>query len=107
MLGVAPPCSTAFGKHVRLATPLAAPGGLHMVARLRQDLDEAAAVHACRARELAVSPLRAYFAGTPRMSGLVIGFAATPPALAADVARRFEAALNATTNHSASGVAVA
>ena len=78
-----------------------------MVARLRQDLDEAAAVRACRARDLAVSPLRAYFAGPPRMSGLVIGFAATPPALAADVARRLEAALTAITNHSASGVAVA
>ena len=98
---------TAFGKHVRLATPLAAPGGLHMVARLRQDLDEAAAVHACRARDLAVSPLRAYYAGTPRMSGLVVGFAATPPALAADVARRLEAALNSVVTPSVSGVAIA
>ena len=97
----------AFARHVRLATAVAAPGGLHMVARLRQDLDEAAAVQACRARELAVSPLRAYFAGTPRMNGLVVGFAATPPALAADVARRFEAALSTVVTPSGSGVAVA
>ena len=31
-----------------------APGGLHMVARLPDGMDEAAAVRACRARELAV-----------------------------------------------------
>jgi GntR family transcriptional regulator/MocR family aminotransferase len=83
----------AMGRSVRHAIPLAAPGGLHMVARLVDGVDEAAAVRACRARELAVSPLRAYYAGAPRMSGLVIGFAATPVAMASDVARRFEAAL--------------
>ncbi len=38
----------------------------------------AAVVRACAARDLAVAPLRAYYAGTPRMNGLVIGFAATP-----------------------------
>ncbi|MFL5289503.1 MAG: PLP-dependent aminotransferase family protein [Rhodopila sp.] len=97
----------AMEKHVQLASPLAAPGGLHMVVRLRQDLDEAAAVRACRARDLAVSPLRAYYAGTPRMSGLVLGFAATPPALAADAARRLEAALTSVVRRPASGVAVA
>jgi GntR family transcriptional regulator/MocR family aminotransferase len=80
---------------VRHATPLAAPGGLHMVAQLPDDMDEAAAVRACRARELAVSPLRAYYPGPPRMTGLVIGFAATPTAMASEVARRLEAALSA------------
>jgi GntR family transcriptional regulator / MocR family aminotransferase len=83
----------AMTRVVRHASPLAAPGGLHMVARLPDGLDEAAAVRACRARDLAVSPLRAYYAGVPRMSGLVIGFAATPVAMAAEVARRLEAAL--------------
>jgi GntR family transcriptional regulator/MocR family aminotransferase len=83
----------AMQRNVRRATPLAAPGGLHMVAGLPDDIDEAAAVRACRARELAVSPLRAYYPTTPRMNGLVIGFAATPTALANDVARRLEAAL--------------
>jgi GntR family transcriptional regulator/MocR family aminotransferase len=85
----------AMRRIVQLATPLAAPGGLHMVARLPDGMDEAAAVRACRARELAVSPLRAYYPGTPRMTGLVIGFAATPTAMANEVARRLEAALSA------------
>ncbi len=89
---------TAMQQHLQLATPLAAPGGLHMVARLRQDIDEAAAVRACRARDLAVAPLRAYYAGIPRMRGLVIGFAATPVGIATDVARRFQAALTSIAN---------
>ena len=83
----------AMARVVRHATALAAPGGLHMVARLPDDMDEAAAVRACRSRELAVSPLRAYYPGTPGMRGLVIGFAATPTAMATEVARRLEAAL--------------
>jgi GntR family transcriptional regulator/MocR family aminotransferase len=83
----------AMARHVRCATPIAAPGGLHMVARLPDTIDEAAAVHACRVRELAVSPLRAYYPETPRMRGLVIGFAATPTAMAGEVAKRLEAAL--------------
>jgi DNA-binding transcriptional MocR family regulator len=64
-----------------------------MVAQLPDDMHEDAAVRACRARDLAVSPLRAYYPGTPRMTGLVIGFAATPTAMANEVARRLEAAL--------------
>ena len=35
----------------------------------------------------------AYYAGPPRMTGLIMGFAGTPAALAADTARRLEAAL--------------
>jgi GntR family transcriptional regulator/MocR family aminotransferase len=85
----------AMERIVRHATALAAPGGLHMVAQLPDDSDEAAAVRACRARELAVSPLRAYYAGAARMKGLVIGFAATPTAMANEVARRLESALTA------------
>jgi GntR family transcriptional regulator / MocR family aminotransferase len=83
----------AMQEHVRLATALPAPGGLHMVARLANGIDEASAVTTCRARGLAVSPLAAYYCGEPRMSGLVIGFAGTPTALAPDTARRLEAAL--------------
>jgi GntR family transcriptional regulator / MocR family aminotransferase len=85
----------AMARHVHHAVALAAPGGLHMVARLPDDMDEAAAVRACRTRDLAVSPLRAYYPGTPRMTGLVIGFAATPVSMANEVARRLEAALHA------------
>jgi GntR family transcriptional regulator/MocR family aminotransferase len=83
----------AMSRLVHHATALAAPGGLHMVTRLPDDMDEAAAVRACRIRDLAVSPLRAYYPGTPRMNGLVIGFAATPTAMANEVAKRLEAAL--------------
>ena len=83
----------AMKRVVRHAAPLAAPGGLHMVARLPDDVDEATAVRACRSRDLAVSPLRAYYPGKPRMTGLVVGFAATPTSMANEVARRFEAAL--------------
>lgn len=87
----------AMERVVGHAKALAAPGGLHMVAQLPDDMDEAAAVQACRERELAVSPLRAYYLGTQRMKGLVIGFAATPTAMANEVARRLQAALTAAT----------
>ena len=83
----------AMDRHVTLAQPIAAPGGLHMVARLREDANESSVVTACRGRGLAVSPLGAYFSGQPTMKGIVIGFACTPEALAADSARRLEAAL--------------
>lgn len=83
----------AMERHVRHAAPIPASGGLHMVARLPDDVDETVAVRACRARDLAVAPLRAYYAGPPRMNGLVIGFAATPVAMAPDAAKRLEAAL--------------
>jgi GntR family transcriptional regulator/MocR family aminotransferase len=85
----------AMERVVGHAKALAAPGGLHMVAQLPDDMDEAAAVRSCRARELAVSPLRAYYLGTPRMRGLVIGFATTPTAMANEVARRLQSALTA------------
>jgi GntR family transcriptional regulator/MocR family aminotransferase len=84
---------TAMAQHVRSVQPIPAPGGLHMVARLPDGTDEAAVVRACRARGLSVAPLGAYYAGPPRMTGLVMGFASTPSALAADASRRLEAAL--------------
>jgi GntR family transcriptional regulator / MocR family aminotransferase len=83
----------AISRYAPMIDPLPAPGGLHMVGRLPDGLDEAAAVQACRNRGLAVAPLGAYYAGPPRMTGLVMGFAGTPIALAADTARRLEAAL--------------
>ena len=85
----------AIGRHAPSIEPIPAPGGLHMVGRLPERTDEQAAVKACRARGLAVSPLAAYYAGPPRITGLVMGFAATPTALAADTARRLEGALRA------------
>jgi GntR family transcriptional regulator / MocR family aminotransferase len=83
----------ALARHAPSVSPLAAPGGLHMVTQLPEGADEAAIVQACRSRGLAVSPLGAYYAGTPRMVGLVMGFAGTPEALASDTARRLEAAV--------------
>jgi GntR family transcriptional regulator / MocR family aminotransferase len=85
----------ALARHAPSVAALPAPGGLHMVARLPEDIDEAAAVAACRSRGLSVSPLGAYYATTPRMAGLVMGFAGTPVPLAADTARRLQAALQA------------
>ncbi|MBN8897449.1 MAG: hypothetical protein J0H35_04560, partial [Rhodospirillales bacterium] len=85
----------ALDRHVPSLAAIPAPGGLHMVARLANGLDEAAAVRACRTRGLAVAPLHAYYAGPPRMAGLVMGFAGTPSALATDTAKRLEAALRA------------
>ncbi|MGE0222763.1 MAG: PLP-dependent aminotransferase family protein [Acetobacteraceae bacterium] len=85
----------AMAAHVPSAVPLAAPGGLHMVARLPDGADETRAVAACRSRGLAVAPLRSYYAGPPRMAGLVLGFAGMPASLAADTAKRLEAALRA------------
>ena len=83
----------ALARHAPGLRAIPAPGGLHMVARLPDGIDEAAAVRACRARGLAVVPLRAYYAGPPRMSGIVLGFSGTPVPLAADAARRLGAAL--------------
>jgi len=83
----------ALAKHAPVLTVIPAPGGLHMVARLPDGTDEASAVRACRARGLSVVPLRAYYAGPPRMNGIVIGFSGTPVALSADAARRLGAAL--------------
>jgi GntR family transcriptional regulator/MocR family aminotransferase len=83
----------ALQRHVHLGTALAAPGGLHMVMRLADGVEEAACVRAARARDLAVAPLRAYYAGPPRMNGLVIGFAATPASMAAEAARRLDSAI--------------
>jgi GntR family transcriptional regulator / MocR family aminotransferase len=83
----------AMRRHAPALAPIPAPGGLHLVARLPDDADEAAIVRACRNRDLAVAPLAAYFVGTPRMRGLVMGFAGTPAPLAADTARRLGAAV--------------
>ncbi len=83
----------ALARHCPLADPVAAPGGLHLVLRLPDTTNAASVVLAARARGLAVSPLAAYFTGPPRINGLVIGFATTPPALAADAGRRLAAAI--------------
>ena len=46
-----------------------------------------------RANGLAVLPLSAYFVGPARLAGLVLGFAGTPTAMAADAARRLRSAI--------------
>lgn len=76
-------------------TPVQASGGLHMVGLLPAHRSEQEVVANCRKAGLAVSPLKAYYAGPARLSGLVLGFAGTPVALAADCARRLETAVNA------------
>jgi GntR family transcriptional regulator/MocR family aminotransferase len=93
----------AMGRFVNRATPLAAPGGLHMVVRLAEASDEGAVVRACAARDLSVAPLRAYYAGAPHMSGLVVGFAVTPVGIAGEMAKRLEAALAAADRPGAGG----
>ncbi len=86
---------SALGTHCPAITPIAAPGGLHMVARLPDGSDDTAVALRARARGLAVVPLAAYYAGPPRMSGLVMGFAGTPIPLAAEAARRLMASIMA------------
>jgi GntR family transcriptional regulator/MocR family aminotransferase len=83
----------ALARHCPALAMVAAPGGLHMVGRLPDGANEIAVVNACRARGLAVAPLAAYFTGAPRFAGVVMGFAATPVALANDAARRLATAL--------------
>ena len=85
----------ALERHCNAVSPIAAPGGLHLVLLLAAGIEEAAVVRAARARGLAVSPLAAYYNAVPRLSGLVAGFAATPVARAADAARRLAAAIRA------------
>jgi GntR family transcriptional regulator/MocR family aminotransferase len=86
----------ALGRFAPALVPVAAPGGLHLVAMLPDGADEAAMVLACRNRGLAVAPLAAYYAEPPReprAGGLVMGFAGLPTPVAADVARRLDSAL--------------
>ena len=85
----------ALRRHCRWATALAAPGGLHLVLRLDDGVDEARVVVAARARGLAVSPFAAYFCGASAFPGLVVGFATTPTALAGEAARRLAASIRA------------
>jgi GntR family transcriptional regulator/MocR family aminotransferase len=85
----------ALARYCPELDPIAAPGGLHMVLGLLPELDEGMLVAACRARGLAVSPLGAYYVSGQRTSGLVVGFAGTPTALAADSARRLRASIDA------------
>lgn len=85
----------ALQRHAPRTTPMPALGGLHMVARLPDDANEAAVATACRARGLAVAPLRAYYVGPARMRGLVMGFATTPVPLANEAARRLAQAMKA------------
>jgi GntR family transcriptional regulator/MocR family aminotransferase len=83
----------ALERHCPQAVPLAAPGGLHLVLRLPAGSDEGAVVRAARVRGLGVAPLAAYHAGPPGPAALVVGFAATPAAWAAEAARRLSAAI--------------
>ncbi len=71
----------------------AAPGGLHLVVRLADGVDEGRVVLAARGRGLAVSPFGAYFNSVAAHKGLVIGFATTPVAMAGEAARRLMASV--------------
>ena len=85
----------ALRRYCAQATPLAAPGGLHLVVTLAPGSHEEQIARAARERGLAVAPLGAYFSGTPAMCGLVLGFATCPVALTGDAARRLAAAIRA------------
>ncbi len=83
----------ALARHCPGVEPLPAPGGLHMALRLPPEADEQAVVASARAQGLGVAPLSAYRVAASGEKGLVIGFAATPTALAAGCARRLQRAL--------------
>jgi GntR family transcriptional regulator/MocR family aminotransferase len=85
----------ALRRHCPQATPLAAPGGLHLVVQLARGSHERRIVAAARERGLAVAPLAAYHSEAPAMTGLVLGFATCPVAMAGDAARRLAAAIRA------------
>ena len=53
-----------------------------------------------------MSPLGAYYAGPPRMTGLIMGFAGTPAALATDTARDYADRILAAAGYEASLVTV-
>ena len=85
----------AIARHAPSIEPIPAPGGLHMVGRLP---DGSTKRRQCRPAVRAGWRCRRWRPTTPappRMSGLVMGFAGTPTALAADTARRLEGALRA------------
>jgi GntR family transcriptional regulator/MocR family aminotransferase len=86
---------TALAQHCPAVTPFPAPGGLHMVLGLPLGTDAPQVVQAARARGLTVASLAAYYADSDSMAGLVVGFATTPTALAADAARRLAASISA------------
>lgn len=85
----------ALARHCPGLAPVPAPGGLHMAALLPDGTEEEDVVRRARGRDLGVAPLGAYYAGPPGMQGLVMGFASTPPAMAAEAARRLAACTQA------------
>jgi GntR family transcriptional regulator/MocR family aminotransferase len=84
-----------LARHVPDMSVVPAPGGLHLTVLLPAGIDEAETVSACRARGLSVAPLAAYYVGPRLLSGLVLGFAATPAPLIPDAVRRLSAACRA------------
>jgi GntR family transcriptional regulator/MocR family aminotransferase len=54
-------------------------GGLHAVADL-DDVDDERVCEEARRRGIEAAPLRTYYVGRPTASGLLLGFASTPPA---------------------------
>ena len=78
----------ALARHCPALSPVAAPGGLHLVAYLPEGRDDAAIARAAQASGLGVAALGAYRSSGPGRPGLVMGFAATPTALAATAARK-------------------
>ena len=87
----------ALARHCPAVRPIAAPGGLHMVVILPAGMDDMAVAGRARNRGLAVLPLSAYYVGRAGQPGLVVGFTGTPTSMAADAARRLQAAIDAKT----------
>ncbi len=85
----------ALRRHCPQATPRPAPGGLHLVVELPPNQNERRIAEAARDRGLSIAPLGAYYSETPHLTGLVIGFATCPMAMAGDAARRLSAAIRA------------
>ena len=69
------------------------PAGLHLVARLTVPGDDAVISARAHAAGVAAAPLSRFYAGTPRLSGLVLGFAGTPEDAIAPAVRRLVAVI--------------
>ncbi len=89
----------ALARYCPDARPMIAPGGLHLTLILPDSVSETHVVAEARNQGLGAAPLAAYRSSAAGPPGLVIGFAATPVALAAGCAQRLARALTRGTPH--------
>jgi GntR family transcriptional regulator/MocR family aminotransferase len=80
----------------RWLEPLPSIAGLHLTARLKAHRDESAVIERAREEGVELDALRPYFAGTPTMRGLVLGYGVIRENAIDDGLRRLQRALAAT-----------